>query len=514
MSDVLAQLLELTIYHLRLSLTAIALGLGLSLPLGIWVARRDRMRSVVLGVAGVMQTIPGLALLAFMVPTIGLISSYLESIAGIKISAIGFGPALLALTIYSILPMLQNTAVAISQVNPALLEAAQGVGMTNRQKLFRVELPQAFPVIVAGVRTAAIWTVGTATLATVVGASSLGDYIFVGLQTRNYTRVALGCVASALLAIGLDNIIRILENAVKYRQRQTAYMVVALIACLWVGSVVIPQIQLNSTEKLARVGSKAFTEGYIVSEIVAAKLKVVGIEPKFINSLGSTVIFDAIRAGEIDCYLDFSGTIFANVMKQSTIPPDPKEVLKRVKEYLYREYKIVVAAELGYQNTYTFAMRKDKAAALNIKNLSDLAPLAPKLSMAAGYEFFGRPEWVTVKEAYGISVRQEVNMEQALVYQAVHQNEVDVISAYSTDGRIDSLNLFVIEDDKQVIPPYHAIILAREDFLKTYPEAASVLKSLEGRFNEVIMRKLNVLVDGKGLSAKQAAEQFISNSLK
>src|SRR5215472_10232105 len=157
--------------HLLLSLASLAVGLAVSLPLGVLTSRRPRLAELALGVAGVVQTMPSLALLVLMVPLLG--------------GAIGFRPAFVALTLYSVLPILANTVVGIRGVDPALIEAARGLGMNDRQMLRRVQVPLAAPVIIAGIRTATVLVVGTATLATPVGGESLGNYIFSGLEMND-----------------------------------------------------------------------------------------------------------------------------------------------------------------------------------------------------------------------------------------------------------------------------------------------------------------------------------------
>ena len=191
-----------------LSLAGLAVGLVVSLPLGLSASRRPRLAEAALGVAGVVQTVPSLALLVLMVPLLG--------------GVIGFLPAFVALTLYSILPILANTIVGIRGVDPTLIEAARGLGMSDRQMLFRVQLPLAAPVIISGIRTATVLVVGTATLVTPVGGVSLGNYIFGGLETLDYVATVFGCVFAAVLAIVLDQLIRLLEVAARRRNRPLA----------------------------------------------------------------------------------------------------------------------------------------------------------------------------------------------------------------------------------------------------------------------------------------------------
>ena len=206
--------------HLQLTLFALLAGAAVSIPAGIVITRSRRLERPVLAVASVIQTVPSLALLAVMVP----------ALSSLGLRSIGFLPAFIGLTLYSVLPVLRNTVTGFAGLDPALKEAARGVGMTSRQQLWRVELPLALPVILAGLRTSTVWTVGMATLSTPVGAPSLGNYIFAGLQTRNLTAVLVGCVAAAGLALLLDGLVRALGAAVLARRRSS--LVAVLAVCL------------------------------------------------------------------------------------------------------------------------------------------------------------------------------------------------------------------------------------------------------------------------------------------
>ena len=223
MSEQLALLPDRLTAHLQLTLLALLIGTAVSLPLGILVTRVRWLEQPALAIAGVIQTVPSLALLAMMVPVL----------AALELQSIGFLPAIIGLTLYGVLPVLRNTVTGIAGVDPALKEAARGVGMTASQQLRQVELPLAMPVIVAGIRTSTVWIVGIATLSTPVGATSLGNYIFAGLQTRNYTAVLVGCVAAALLALLLDGLVKALEDGVRTRQRRRVTVALAVLAALY-----------------------------------------------------------------------------------------------------------------------------------------------------------------------------------------------------------------------------------------------------------------------------------------
>lgn len=499
--------------HLRLSLLALLLGAGISLPLGVFITRRERLQGPVLGVAGVIQTIPSLALLAFMVPVLGFIGAITADRFGVRISAIGFWPALIALTLYSILPMLQNTVTGIANVDPALKEAALGVGMTERQRLRMVELPQALPVIVAGVRTATVWVVGMATISTPVGAPSLGNYIFTGLQTRNYAAVSVGCIAAALLALLLDNTIRLLQLGTEQRRRSFqvgAGLIVLGLLVFALVPLVRPLVAPESPIDPVTVGAKPYTEQYILSHVLAGRIaRETPYETEVVQSLGSSIVFDGLKNGDVDAYVDFSGTIWATVMKRTDIPADRRELLERVTAHLQEEHGIVVVGTLGFENRYAFAMRRKQAEALGVRTVSDLVPHAGALTLASDYEFFGRTEWKSVQEKYGIEFASTRTMGSQLMYQACAQGDVDVITAYTTDGRIDALDLVVLEDDRHAIPPYHAIILLNGEVATKRPGVVESLQGLVGTIDEKEMRRMNHAVDAEGRTPQRVASEFL-----
>src|ERR1700760_1720963 len=208
--------------HVRASVTALALGLLISLPLAGIARSRPVMRATLLGFASIVQTVPGLALLALFYPLLLALAALSLAWFGVGFSAFGFLPAVLALALYSMLPVLRNTITGLHGVDAAILEAAQGVGMTPRQSLFTVELPLALPVIMAGIRTAAVWVIGTATLSTPIGQTSPGQYIFAGLQTQNWVFVLFGCAAAALLALAVDQLLALIEAGLRDRNRLRA----------------------------------------------------------------------------------------------------------------------------------------------------------------------------------------------------------------------------------------------------------------------------------------------------
>jgi osmoprotectant transport system permease protein len=509
-NDLFALLPEYAAAHLELSLAALAIATAIAVPLGIAVTRRPRLAPALLGGAGVIQTIPSLALLALMVPLFAALGLLSERFFGIPIRAIGAGPALVALTLYGVLPILQNTVAGLRGVDPAACEAARAVGMTPSQSLWRVELPLALPVLVAGVRTAAVWIVGTATLSTPVGATSLGNFIFSGLQTRRFAAVWLGCLAAAALALAIDGAIRLLERGLQQRRRAYAWGSVGVVAALVLAIGVARAHVAPTPGAVVTIGAKSFTEQYVLAELLSGWIgRSGGVPAKTLPSLGSTVLFDALANGEIDVYVDYSGTLWSSVLQRSGTPGSREAVLDDVRRTLASQYGIQVAAALGFENTYALAMRDARAQELSIATLSELAPAAPRLEIGADYEFLSRPEWRALVAAYGFAFRASRSMDPSLMYQAVAAGEVDVISAFSTDGRIAALNLRVLRDDRGVIPPYDAVVLVGARLARERPAVAAQLARLDGAIDAATMQRMNAAVDQQGRSPADVAAEWL-----
>jgi osmoprotectant transport system permease protein len=381
--------------------------------------------------------------------------------------------------------------------------------MTPRQQLWRVEIPLALPVMVAGLRTAAVWVVGTATLSTPVGAASLGNYIFSGLQTRNYTAVSLGCASAAGLAFVLDRGIGLVERGVRERRRALALGTALLLLALGLAAA-LANARSAAAPRAVVIGSKTFTEQYILSDLLAEWIeRGAGLPTRPLQSLGSTVLFDALRSGEVDVYVDYTGTLWANVLKRGGAPGSRAELLDEVRRSLAAEYGVVLAAALGFENTYALAMRADRARELGIVTLSDLARRAPELEIGADYEFLARPEWQALVGAYGFAFRRARSMDPSLMYQAAADGQVDVISAFSTDGRIAALGLTALRDDRGVIPPYDAVVLVGPRLARERPDLLRLLGRLEGRIGADAMRRLNRAVDQEGRSPAEVARAWL-----
>jgi osmoprotectant transport system permease protein len=498
LTELLAQLPALLGGHLLLSASALLTGILFSIPLGLAASGSRRLSSTVLAAAGVIQTIPGLALLALMVAALG--------------GTIGFMPAYLALALYSVLPVLRNTVTGIAGADPTVIEAADGVGMTKWQRMMQVELPLAAPVIIAGIRTSTVWVVGTATLSTPVGAPSLGNYIFAGLQTRNTLSVVFGCVFAALLAIALDQLVRLVENAVRHRNKSRGLLAITGLALL-IGGGLMPLVFKHHGQSnfpgapLAgmeiTIGAKTFTEQYILAEALAEDLVNNGAKVNRLDNLGSAVLFDALAADEVNLYVDYAGTLWTTILKRSE-PVVQAQMLAEVTDHLSSNFGIGVVGRLGFENAYAFAMGRKSANRLGIESIGELVNQPTALTIGGDPEFFARPEWSRVRDIYGLEALGTRGMDSTFMYGAVRDGAVDVITAYTTDGRIDAFDLVVLDDPKQAFPSYDAILLVSPQ-LTGNAAFTSVLSKWIDTIDTALMRETNGQVDLDGATPKQAA---------
>ncbi len=451
----LALLPGYTSQHVLLSAVALALGIVLSLPLAVTASRHPRLRWAVLAVASLVQTIPGLALLALFYPLLLGLSALSDKLFGVAIPALGFLPSVLALTVYSMLPILRNGVAALRGIDAAYLEAADGVGMTSGQRLIRVELPLAAPVIMAGIRTAAVWTIGMATLSTTVGQTSLGNFIFSGLQTENWIAVLVGCGAVVVLALFVDQMLGLIESGAVERDRRR--VAIGLLV-LFVGTAVALVPTMSAPGGSYVIGAKNFSEQFILAGLMAKRLEDAGHPTVRREGLGSAIIFRALQSGDIDAYVDYSGTLWTNVMERRDVPARDV-MLDELTRWMKERFGVTVLGALGFENTYALAMRRDRAAAAGIRTIADLAPATPRLKLGSDLEFLSRPEWAALKSAYGLAFVEEKSFNPTFMYRAIADGSVDVISAFSSDGRIAADDLTVLTDIKRTIPAYDAVIL-------------------------------------------------------
>jgi osmoprotectant transport system permease protein len=433
-------------------------------------------------------------------PVLLALAALSERIFGKGFSALGFLPSVLALALYSMLPVLRNTVAGLDGIDQRLRDAGRVIGMTPARLLRDIELPLALPVIMAGIRTSAVWVIGTATLATPIGQQSLGNYIFTGLQTQNWVFVVFGCVAAAALALAVDQLLALIQSGIGARKRVritlgTLGLIAVTLAALVPG--------LTQTRATYVIGAKTFTEQYVLASLIQQKLNAARLSASQRQGLGSNVLFDALASGEIDVAVDYSGTLWANRMQRNDVLPR-EQVLKELSAWLESKHGVRLLGGLGFENAYALAMKRQKAEALGVKSLADLSRHAGQLSIAGDYEFFSRPEWAALQRAYGLNFRAQRQMQPEFMYKAVSNGEVDVISAYTSDGQIASLDLVVLDDPRHAIPPYDAILLLSPKRAND-EKLIAALRPLIDAIPVTAMRAANARAAGGNTSADEVA---------
>jgi osmoprotectant transport system permease protein len=486
--DALSRVPPLLAQHVLLAAAALLLGIAISLPLAILSARNAGVARVALGFASLVQTVPSLALLALFYPLL----LWLSALVGGGIPALGFLPSLIALTLYALLPILRNGVAGLHGIDPAVLDAADAVGMTPAQKLRLVEAPLVAPVLVAGIRTAAVWTIGAATLSTTVGQPSLGDMIFAGLQTQNWALVLAGCVAAAGLALAVDALIGAIERGIRLRRRRL-WIGAAALLLIGVGAATAPLWSRQAGERRVVVGAKNFSEQYILARLIGERLRRAGYVVEYRDGLGSAVVFGALATGDVDVYVDYAGTIWTGPMKRDDVPPRA-EMVDAIGDWARRTSGVELVGALGFENAYAFAMRADVARRLGVATLDDLVAVAPTLTLGSDLEFLERPEWAAVKRAYPLRFATTTPYSPTFMYRALASGEAEVISAFSSDGRIAADRLIVLGDPRRAIPSYDAILLVAPRRAQDSAFLAAV-KPLVGSIPVAAMREANYQVD-------------------
>jgi osmoprotectant transport system permease protein len=492
-ADIVAHIAQ----HVWLVFIATAVAIIIALPLGIWITRRKRLRGPVLAIANVMQTIPSLALFGFLIP--------LPFIGGI-----GARTAIVALVFYALLPIIRNTTTGILGVDRNVREAAVAMGMTDRQVLFQVELPLAMSVILTGVRVAVVITIGVAIIAAEVGAGGLGEYIFRGLRMDDSRLLLAGAVPSALMALAADFGFGLIEKRFDVSERKgtkasTPLRLVAwtvlLTGVMLMGYATWRALRKHANTSTGRphvtVGSKDFTESVLLAEIVAQMLEAKQIEVERRFDLAGNLAHNAMIAGQIDLYPEYTGTAFAAILHHQPIS-DPRAVYDQVKREYAQQFTVEVSPPLGFENTFAMLIRGEEARRLNLKTISAAARYAPQWRAGFGQDFMSRDDgFPGFSRTYGLRFAQVNEMALDLTYSALAARKVDLIAGNSTDGRITALDLVQLEDDRHYFPPYEAVLLTRQDTLGREPPLAEALQKLGGAISTDEMRKLNYEVDGR-----------------
>jgi osmoprotectant transport system permease protein len=241
------------------------------------------------------------------------------------------------------------------------------------------------------------------------------------------------------------------------------------------------------------IGAKNFSEQFILADLIERRLEAEGAAVQTREGLGSAVIFRALAAGDIDAYVDYSGTLWTNVLGRRDIP-SRQAMLAALTVELKARYGVTLLGPLGFENAYALAMKADRARSLGVSTLANLAPAAPRLTLGGDLEFLSRPEWAAIRQAYGLNFKAERSYNPTFMYQALRSGEADVISAFSSDGRIAADHLVTLGDPKGAVPAYDAVVLISPGRAGDQRLLAA-LRPLIGRIPVEAMRQANLSVD-------------------
>ena len=496
-----SELLLLVRQHIVLVFVSILVAVIIGVPVGILLTRYRALRSPVLGIANVMQTIPSLALFGFLIP--------LPFIGGI-----GTRTALVALVLYSLLPIIRNTVTGILNVDPNVREAAVAMGMTGGQVLRQVELPLAMGVIVTGIRVATVIAVGVTTIAAAVGAGGLGVYIFRGLRQYDNNLLLAGALSAALLALAADSLLGLVERQFSFETKRSGTVVrklaLAVAVVLVIGGAAFWLSRSTpSSENHVAVGSKDFTESALLAEIVAQMLEARGVSVERRFELGGNLPHEALVAGTLDIYPEYTGTSYTAILQHVPIT-DPRAVYDQVKREYADRFKVEVSQPLGFENTFAILIRGEDARRLNLKTISNAATEAPRWRAGFGQDFMSRADgYPGFSKTYGLKFAEVREMDLSLTYIALSSRQVDLIAGNSTEGRIPTLDLFQLADDRRYFPPYEAVYLVRQDSLARVPALPEVLSKLANAISTDEMRRLNYEIDGQKRDPKEVVKEWL-----
>ena len=479
--------------HIQISLVALVIAVVIALPLAVVTLGHKRLANVLLQITGILQTIPSLALLGLLIPFVG----------------IGTTPAIIALVVYALLPIFQNTYVGLNEIDPAYEEAAEAFGMTRLQKLRKVELPLAMPVIMGGIRTATVLIIGTATLAALIGGGGLGSFIMSGINRNDTTLTLLGAIASAALALVFSAGLALVQK-IRFRWVATGLVALGVIGGgVWGYQVLRPQPEtITIAGKLGSEPEILINMYKLLIEDGSEQVDVV-LKPNF----GQTsFLFDALKSGKVDLYPEFTGTVVTSLVK-----PTAKQnaAIKQgadsypIANTLLKKQGLTLLKPMKYNNTYALVVRQSTAKRYGLKTIADLNKL-PNATAGFDLEFSGRADGYTgIKQQYGLNLKVN-SLDASLRYQALAQDHVEVTDGYSTDSQIAQYKLLALQDPKQVFATYRGAPMMQASWAKHHPAIVKRLNRLAGKISETDMQQMNYAVNVKKQSAASVAKHYLT----
>lgn len=482
--------------HLVISLSAIAIAILFGGAFGILISQYQKSAKPTLAVINFLYTIPSISMLGFLIP----------------FSGIGNLTAVIALTIYALLPMVRNTYTAMTNVDPQILEAAKGMGSTRWQILTKIQLPLAMPVIVSGIRSMVTMTIALAGIASYIGAGGLGVAIYRGISTNDSAMTVAGSLLIAALALIIDAILGFAEKRMQLRTKKAkktnrrlaqgalALATIALIAFFW------PKKQ----EETIHIATKPMTEQYILGAMLKDVIEQdTGIKVEITQGVGggTSNIEPALEKGDYDLYPEYTGTGWNMVLKKKS---QYSEKMFDKLQAGYQKKGLTWQTMLGFNDTYGLAVRTAVAKKYGLKTYSDLAKLNGKLTLGAEPDFFGRADgYKLLQKTYGLTFKATKDIDMGLKYQAISSGKVDVMPINTTDGQLAKAPVTVLKDDKEMYPSYEAGLVVRQDSLKKHPEIGKALQKLSGVLSEQEMSQLNYQVETKKEEPAAVAKAFL-----
>lgn len=508
-------ILQLTMQHIGIAFLAVGGAILIGIPLGLLISKFIHFRKPVLAMSSVIQAIPSLALMGIFIPLIG----------------IGNKTAIVIIAMYAILPILRNTYAGLNNVDKSVIEAARGIGMTEWQILFKVQFPMALPVIMAGIRVAAVNSVSTATIAAFIGGGGLGKQIQAGIQIINTNMILSGAIPACLLALLMDYIFGVIEKAVVpislsskintlsneeiYRinkHRKNKLITIFVCIALLIVNLIIENVDFKKDYTIT-IGTTEYIEERIVSQLYSQIIEDrTDVKVELNNTMGSTlVLWEAIKADEIQGIPGYTGTYYATVlglpvyknMQADTIYDDVSEELKK--------YGCEAAGQLGPNNQYVFAVKPEIAEKYNLKTVGDLASLSKDMVVGCSPSFYSREAdgLIPVCKEYGLEFKDALTFGAAPMYLALMNDEVDVIVTYRTDGLLQKYNLVFLEDDHGFFPPYVLFMMLDEDVVKEHPEIKEACMELQKAVTDKQMQDLNFRGAQNGEDPYLIAREFL-----
>lgn len=486
--------------HLEISLLAIVIAILLGGMIGILISEFQKTARPTLGVINFLYTIPSISMLGFLIP----------------FSGIGNATAVIALTVYALLPMVRNTHTGMTNIDPTILEAAKGMGSTRVQVLFKIKLPLAMPVILSSIRNMVTMTIALAGIASFIGAGGLGVAIYRGITTNNTAMTMVGSFLIALLALVMDFLLGFIEKrfskrSVKAKKVNRVISIMALMLCL---CVVIATLLPMRKKDTIHIATKPMTEQYVLGEMLKILIEQdTNLNVKLTQGVGggTSNIQPAMKSGKFDIYPEYTGTGWNMVLKKRGLYTE--DLFEKMQNEYKNSLNMQWIGMYGFNNTYGLVVRREVAKKYNIKTYSDLKAVSNQLVFGAEYDFFEREDgYNALCDAYGLTFKKTVDMDIGLKYQAINQGEIDVMVIFTTDGQLSVSDVTVLEDDKNFYPSYLCGNVIRFEVLKKHPELAKIFNKLTGIISDEDMARMNYAVETEGKEPKEVAEVFLRNA--